>query len=63
MEALLNTREVASILRLSEDWVKHMRVAGHRSGPSFVKIGRLVRYRRSDVARFLNRHIVRVRRA
>jgi predicted DNA-binding transcriptional regulator AlpA len=48
---LLSTRQVADWLGLSEQWLEIGRCRGY--GPTFVKIGRRVRYRREDVLRFL----------
>jgi predicted DNA-binding transcriptional regulator AlpA len=44
--------ELASWLRKSEAWLERGRWDG--SGPPYVKIGRSVRYRRSDVAAWLD---------
>jgi predicted DNA-binding transcriptional regulator AlpA len=62
VERLLTTSEIAQLLRVSADWVKHWRTRRSQGGPPFLKIGRLVRYRSGDVLRFLNRHVVRIRR-
>jgi excisionase family DNA binding protein len=46
----LTQKEVAAYLRLSERTLERHRVAG--TGPAFVKLGRRVVYRRSDVERW-----------
>jgi predicted DNA-binding transcriptional regulator AlpA len=47
MEVFLNQRETAEILRLSERTLERHRLSGE--GPPFVKLGRRVVYRRSDI--------------
>ena len=47
MQALLTQREAACVLRLSERTLERSRVTG--LGPLFVKLGRRVFYRRSDL--------------
>ena len=46
----LTQKEVAAYLRLSERTLERHRIAG--TGPAFVKLGRRVVYRRSDVDRW-----------
>ena len=46
-EPFLTQREVAAFLRLSERTLERHRLAG--TGPAFVKLGRRVVYRPSDV--------------
>lgn len=46
-EAFLIQREAASVLRISERTLERFRLDG--SGPQFVKAGRRVLYRRSDI--------------
>jgi predicted DNA-binding transcriptional regulator AlpA len=48
MDLLLNQRQAAHILRLSVRTLERHRVAG--TGPRFVRLGRLVRYREADLA-------------
>ncbi|HKY96352.1 MAG TPA: helix-turn-helix domain-containing protein [Gemmatimonadaceae bacterium] len=48
---LLTTRELASMLGLKPRTVDTWRVTGE--GPPFVRIGRVVRYRQSDIETFL----------
>jgi predicted DNA-binding transcriptional regulator AlpA len=51
MTALLNQREVASTLRLSERTLERFRVTG--LGPKFIKLGRRVLYRQSDLEEYI----------
>lgn len=44
---MLTTAEAADYLRLSSTYLNKMRVTG--SGPTFVKLGRSVRYREADL--------------
>lgn len=55
-EPLMVTSEVARMLRVSEWTVRYWRMRKVRSGPPFIKIGRLVRYFRRDVMRFARKH-------
>ena len=48
---LLKEGETASYLRLSEGKLRYNRV--HGTGPEYLKIGRSVRYRLSDIDRWL----------
>jgi hypothetical protein len=48
---LLTTMAVAAWLGVSAEWIEIGR--GQRYGPPFVKIGRMVRYRRGDVIDWL----------
>jgi predicted DNA-binding transcriptional regulator AlpA len=50
-ERLLTVRDAANVLRFSESWMAKVRMRG--DGPPFVKIGRSVRYRESDLREWL----------
>jgi predicted site-specific integrase-resolvase len=51
---LLSTQQTAKILGVSPMTLRIWRVAGRRVGLGYVKVGpRIVRYERSEVARFL----------
>ncbi|WP_447941610.1 helix-turn-helix transcriptional regulator [Brevundimonas mediterranea] len=50
---LLNTKQVARILGVSHRTLEDWRRKG--GGPKFVMFGRMVRYRRSDIAAYLSR--------
>lgn len=49
-EALLTELEAADFLKISHRALQAWRVRG--AGPAFVKVGRLVRYRRADLLDF-----------
>ena len=49
----MTTREAADYLRLKQQTLHNWRCLGQ--GPSFVKVGRLVRYRLSDLEEYLDR--------
>ncbi len=44
---LLDTQQVAKVFKCTAQWLERLRIEGR--GPKYVKIGRLVRYRRSSV--------------
>ena len=46
-DALLNQSQVAKILGTTEKFLEARRCRG--GGPSFIRVGRLCRYRRSDI--------------
>jgi excisionase family DNA binding protein len=48
---VLNTREAAALVGLSIPTLNKLRVYG--GGPSFLKLGRAVRYRRTDLDTWL----------
>lgn len=50
----LTEREAAAIFSLSTSWFQRARWSG--SGPPFSKISRAVRYRLSDLIRFMEAH-------
>ena len=51
-EALFTQKTVAAVLGLTEAWCERMRWCG--GGPVFVKLGRSVRYRKSDLVAWIN---------
>ena len=51
MEHLLNTKELAEYLGLAVSTILQYRVDGN--GPIYIKLGHLVRYRKSDVDEWL----------
>ena len=53
---VLNEREAAAVVGCSVALLRKWRL--FREGPSYVKIGRLVRYRQSDLDAFLESHLV-----
>jgi predicted DNA-binding transcriptional regulator AlpA len=56
-EALMNSAEVAKFLRISEATLPVWRCRDPQKLP-FVKCGKAVRYRRSDVLQFVARNLV-----
>jgi predicted DNA-binding transcriptional regulator AlpA len=50
-ERLLTPKEAAHFLRVSDSWLAKARM--HGDGPPFVKLGRAVRYRETDLVRWL----------
>jgi excisionase family DNA binding protein len=56
MLRLLTQREAARFLRLSERTLERLRVSG--GGPTYVKAGRLVRYRESDLDAWVATRVV-----
>ena len=53
---VLNEREAAAVVGCSVALMRKWRL--FREGPSYVKIGRLVRYRQEDLNTFLDSHRV-----
>jgi predicted DNA-binding transcriptional regulator AlpA len=53
---VLNERQAASVLGCSVALMRKWRLYG--AGPSYLKIGRLVRYRQADIDSFLEVHRV-----
>jgi excisionase family DNA binding protein len=53
---LLTQREAASALRLSERTLERLRLQG--GGPLYVKAGRAVRYRESDLEEWIDARVV-----
>ena len=54
-ETLMDTQQAAEMLKISPKTLERMRVEGR--GPAFVKVGRCVRYRESDILAFVERNI------
>ncbi|MGF7163255.1 excisionase family DNA binding protein [Rhodoligotrophos appendicifer] len=55
--ALLNTEQAANVIGVTERTLSTWRHTGHVRIP-YVKIGRKVVYRRSDLERYLDEHTV-----
>lgn len=55
MEILLNQKQVAAMLGMSEAWMEQGRFKG--TGIPYIKIGRAVRYRPIDVQGYLDMRI------
>ena len=56
MQTLLTQREAAAQLRLSQRTLERFRVSG--GGPTYVKAGRLVRYREQDLEKWIASRVV-----
>ena len=54
---VLDTSETATHIRVSKPTLERWRVSGN--GPPFVKLGKAVRYRRSDLDEWLASRVVR----
>jgi predicted DNA-binding transcriptional regulator AlpA len=52
-ERLLDTSELATMLRCTEQWLEKMRCERTPYGPPFIRIGRAIRYRRDAIERWL----------
>lgn len=57
MQALLTQRKAAALLCLSERTLERHRVAG--TGPPYVRAGRSVRYRETDLETWIASRVVR----
>ena len=55
MERILNQKDVARLLGVSTRTLERHRVAG--TGPRYTLLGKLVRYRQSDLADYVERHL------
>ncbi len=53
-ERLLTSREAATFLRVSESWLAKARV--NAIGPAFIRVGRSIRYRESDLLQWMKSH-------
>ena len=50
---LLTTEETADMIGMSVHWLERDRWSGEGKAPPYVKLGRKVRYKRSDVMKWL----------
>lgn len=57
-EVILSTDQAAELLGLSERTLENWR--WQRKGPSYVKLGRSIRYRKTDVENWIKANIVRL---
>jgi predicted DNA-binding transcriptional regulator AlpA len=55
LDTLLTGREAAALLRLSERTMERHRTAG--TGPRYIALGRAIRYRRRDLADYIERSV------
>lgn len=58
---LLTQEQAADILQISPSTLQHLRVSGRkgRAGPPWIKMGKSVRYRRSDLDAWIENQVVR----
>jgi predicted DNA-binding transcriptional regulator AlpA len=54
-DPLLTPREASAFLGLSRSWLAKLRLTG--DGPSYIKLGRQVRYRLGDLEAWLQGHV------
>jgi len=63
-DQLLTTQQTSDYLQVSESFLRQGRMEGKREGrtpgPPFVRLGRAVRYRLSDLDAWLSEHRVEV---
>jgi predicted DNA-binding transcriptional regulator AlpA len=57
MDSLIDPKQAAPILGLSVRTLERHRLAG--TGPRYVRLGRLVRYRQQDLVDFVDRNLRR----
>ena len=50
---LLTQKEAAELLAVSESWLEKLRWLNDPEGPPFLRIGRLIRYRESELKAWL----------
>jgi excisionase family DNA binding protein len=55
MDSLLNQKQAAQVLGISVRTLERHRVAG--TGPRWARLGRLVRYRESDLVEWIERNL------
>ena len=59
-QTCLTTAEAAAYIAMSESWLRQRRMTGALEGqgaaPPFVRLGRSIRYLRSDLNKWLARH-------
>ncbi|HEY8271555.1 MAG TPA: helix-turn-helix domain-containing protein [Pseudobdellovibrionaceae bacterium] len=55
VEDIDNTKNMAEYLNMSQSWARQARMRG--DGPPFLKIGRTVRYRKTDVDEWMIRKL------
>lgn len=54
--AAMTTEDAARYIAMSVAWLKLARNTGHKDAPPFVRVGRSVRYVRSDLDDWLRAH-------
>lgn len=56
IDRLLNQKQVAELLGMSEAWLEMSRFKG--TGLPYIKMGRAIRYRESDIHKYVEEHTV-----
>lgn len=56
LEKLLTEQEAANYLNISPETLKKARL--YKRGPDFVRVGRCIRYQKSDLLRYMERNTV-----
>jgi hypothetical protein len=54
---MLRSVEAARYIDMSDSWLRQTRMAGRTDGPPFLRQGRAIRYRRSDLDRWLEHRL------
>jgi predicted DNA-binding transcriptional regulator AlpA len=54
--AVLTDPHAANYIGMSESWLRQSRVNGNPDAPPFIKIGRAVRYLKTDLEEWLRAH-------
>src|SRR4051812_38280525 len=54
---MLRSTEAARYIDMSDSWLRQTRMIGRIDGPPFLRQGRAIRYRRSDLDRWLERRL------
>src|SRR5690348_8574191 len=54
---MLRTAEAARYIDMSDSWLRQTRMMGRTDGPPYLRQGRAIRYRRSDLDRWLERRL------
>src|SRR3954465_15109145 len=54
---MLRSAEAARYIDMSDSWLRQTRMMGRIDGPPFLRQGRAIRYRRSDLDRCLERRL------
>src|SRR3954447_19171271 len=54
---MMRSAEAARYIDMSDSWLRQTRMAGRIDGPPFLRQGRAIRYRRSDLDRWLEHRL------
>jgi predicted DNA-binding transcriptional regulator AlpA len=53
---VLNEQQAAAYTGMSRSWLRQARMTGNPEGPPFLRIGRAIRYRQSDLDTWFAEH-------